>query len=218
MNKIVEFRDVWKIYETKAGKIAALRGIDLEIGESSFVAIKGPSGSGKSTLLHLTGILDTPTRGSILINDKNVGDYSGKEQAKLRRKSIGFIFQRFNLLPQLTALENVILPMISSDKGRAKELLNKVGLSREYERLPTQLSSGEQQRVAIARALANNPTLLLADEPTGELDTGNTRKIMRLMRKLNKKERLTIILATHDPLAASFAEKIIRIEDGRLIA
>ena len=216
MNNVLEFNDVWKTYKMGTEDVQALRGIDLKISEGSFMAIMGPSGSGKSTLLHLAGILDTPTKGTVLMNGKNIKNYSGKEQAKLRRENIGFIFQRFNLMPQLTALENVMLPMISPDSEKAKGLLDKVGLSGKYGRYQTQLSGGEQQRVSIARALANDPSLLLADEPTGELDTENTKIIMGLIRDLNENDGLTIVAVTHNPLCALFAKEVIQMQDGNI--
>ncbi|OEC85699.1 MULTISPECIES: ABC transporter ATP-binding protein [Methanobacterium] len=216
-NKVLEFNDVWKTYKMGTENIQALRGINLTVNKGSFIAIMGPSGSGKSTLLHLAGILDTPSKGTVLLNGKNIKEYKGNEQAELRRKNIGFIFQRYNLMPQLTALENVMLPMISQDSGKAKKLLDKVGLSDKYDRYQTQLSGGEQQRVAIARALANDPSILLADEPTGELDTVNTRKIMGLLKDLNQEKGLTIIIVTHNPLAAEFVEEVIKMQDGDIL-
>lgn len=216
-NKVLEFNDVWKTYKMGTENIQALRGINLTVNKGSFIAIMGPSGSGKSTLLHLAGILDIPSKGTVLLNGKNIKEYTGNEQAELRRKNIGFIFQRYNLMPQLTALENVMLPMISPDSKKAKELLDKVGLSGKYDRYQTQLSGGEQQRVAIARALANDPSILLADEPTGELDTVNTRKIMGLLKDLNQEKGLTIIIVTHNPLAAEFVEEVIKMQDGDIL-
>ena len=216
-NKVLEFNDVWKTYKMGTENIQALRGINLKVNKGSFIAIMGPSGSGKSTLLHLAGILDIPSKGTVLLNGKNIKEYTGNEQAELRRKNIGFIFQRYNLMPQLTALENVMLPMISPDSKKAKELLDKVGLSDKYDRYQTQLSGGEQQRVAIARALANDPSILLADEPTGELDTVNTRKIMGLLKSLNQEKGLTIIIVTHNPLAAEFVEELIKMQDGDIL-
>jgi putative ABC transport system ATP-binding protein len=216
-NKVLEFNDVWKTYKMGTENIQALRGINLTINKGSFIAIMGPSGSGKSTLLHLAGILDIPSKGTVLLNGKNIKEYTGNEQAELRRKNIGFIFQRYNLMPQLTTLENVMLPMISPDSKKAKELLDKVGLSDKYDRYQTQLSGGEQQRVAIARALANDPSILLADEPTGELDTVNTRKIMGLLKSLNEEKGLTIIIVTHNPLAAEFVEEVIKMQDGDIL-
>ncbi|HML06319.1 MAG TPA: ABC transporter ATP-binding protein [Methanobacterium sp.] len=216
-NTVIEFKDVWKTYKMGSEEVKALRGVNLHIEKGSFLAIMGPSGSGKSTLLHLAGILDTPSEGTVLMNGKNIKDYSGKEQAKERRNTIGFIFQRFNLMPQLTAIENVMLPMISPDEEKAKKLMDKVGLEGKYERLQKQLSGGEQQRVAIARALANNPTLLLADEPTGELDTENTKLIMKLLKDLNENDGLTIVAVTHNPLAAEYAKEVIKMQDGNII-
>lgn len=214
---VLEFNDVWKTYKMGAEEVNALRGVNITIDKNSFTAIMGPSGSGKSTLLHLAGILDTPSKGTVLMNGKNIKEYSSKEQAKLRRTNIGFIFQRFNLMPQLTALENVMLPMLSPDTEKAKKLLDKVELSGKYDRFQTQLSGGEQQRVAIARALANDPSLLLADEPTGELDTENTKLIMELIRELNENEGLTIVAVTHNPLAAEYAKNIVKMQDGNMI-
>ncbi|MDI6724434.1 MAG: ABC transporter ATP-binding protein [Methanobacterium sp.] len=216
-DNVLEFNHVWKTYKMGTEKVKALRGVNLTIKKGSFIAIMGPSGSGKSTLLHLAGILDTPTEGTVLMNGKNIKDYSGNEQAKQRRSDIGFIFQRFNLMPHLTALENVMLPMISPNEEKAKILLDKVGLKDRYKRFQKQLSGGEQQRVAIARALANDPAILLADEPTGELDTQNTKLIMELLKNLNEKDGLTIVAVTHNPLAAEYANEIIKMQDGNII-
>jgi putative ABC transport system ATP-binding protein len=216
-NNTLVFNHVWKTYRMGEEDVQALRGVNLIVKEGSFIALMGPSGSGKSTLLHLAGILDVPTRGAVLLNEKNIKEYSIKEQSQLRRKNIGFIFQRFNLMPQLTALENVMLPMISPDSKKAKKLLDKVGLSDKYDRYQTQLSGGEQQRVSIARALANDPSLLLADEPTGELDTKNTKIIMELIRELNEEEGITIVAVTHNPLSAEYANKVIKMQDGNII-
>ena len=218
MNKdVLVFNHVWKTYQMGTEEVMALKGVNLIVNEGSFTALMGPSGSGKSTLLHLAGILDTPTKGAVLMNGKNIKEYSLKEQAKLRRANIGFIFQRFNLMQQLTALENVMLPMISPDSGKAKKLLDKVGLSDKYDRYHTQLSGGEQQRVSIARALANDPSLLLADEPTGELDTANTRIIMELLQELNENDGLTIVEVTHDSLCAEYADRVIKMQDGNIL-
>ena len=217
-NNVLEFNDVWKIYKMGAEDIQALRGVNLTVNQRSFIAIMGPSGSGKSTLLHLAGILDTPTKGTVLMGGKNIKEYTSNEQATLRRANIGFIFQRFNLMPQLTALENVMLPMISQDSKKAKKLLDKVGLSDKYDRYHAQLSGGEQQRVSIARALANNPSLLLADEPTGELDTENAKIIMELLQELNQNDGLTIVGVTHNPLSAKYADQVIRMQDGNIIS
>ena len=217
-NDVLVFNHVWKTYQMGTEEVMALQGVNLIINEGSFTALMGPSGSGKSTLLHLAGILDTPTKGAVLMNGKNIKEYSLKEQAKLRRANIGFIFQRFNLMQQLTAVENVMLPMISPDLGKAKKLLDKVGLSDKYDRYHTQLSGGEQQRVSIARALANSPSLLLADEPTGELDTENAKIIMELLQELNEKDGLTIVGVTHNPLSAKYADNVIKMQDGNIIS
>jgi putative ABC transport system ATP-binding protein len=215
-NNVLEFKDVWKIYQMGDEKINALAGVNLKIKEGSFISIMGPSGSGKSTLLHVAGILDMPTKGTFLMNGKDTSTLSGKEQAKFRRSEIGFVFQRFNLLPQLTALENVLLPMNNPDPEKAMEFMNEMGLEGKYGKIPSQLSGGEQQRVSIARALANNPSLILADEPTGELDSKNAEIIMGILQELNKKEGVTIIIVTHNPLAAEFTDKIIEMRDGNI--
>jgi putative ABC transport system ATP-binding protein len=215
MTDILEIKEVWKTYQMGAEKINAIQGINFKVEEGSFIAVMGPSGSGKSTLLHLAGILDQPTKGEVILNGKNIKELSGKQQAKLRRNKIGFIFQRFNLLSQLTAQENVMLPMIKPDPEKARKILDRVGLSGKYDRLPTQLSGGEEQRVAIARALANDPVLILADEPTGELDTTNSRMIMDLLTELNQ-EGMSIIIVTHDPMAAEYAHKTVKMKDGKI--
>jgi putative ABC transport system ATP-binding protein len=220
MNKlrsVLEFQDVWKIYQMGDEKINALAGVNLKINEGSFTSIMGPSGSGKSTLLHVAGILDMPSKGILMMNGKNTSTLSSKEQAKFRRNEIGFVFQRFNLLPQLSALENVLLPIIESDPEKAKESMDKMGLEGKYDKLPSQLSGGEQQRVSIARALINDPSLIVADEPTGELDTKNAEVIMGILQDLNKKQGVTIIIVTHNPMAAEFADKTIEMRDGNII-
>jgi len=215
MTDILKIKEVWKTYKMGVEEINALQGVDFQLEEKAFLAVMGPSGSGKSTLLHLAGILDLPTKGEVILNGKNVSKLSGKEQAHLRRTEIGFVFQRFNLLSQLTAEENVMLPMIKPDKEKARKILDRVGLEGKYDRLPTQLSGGEEQRVAIARSLANDPLLILADEPTGELDTANSKMIMDLLTDLNR-EGMSIIIVTHDPMAAEYAHKIIEMRDGKI--
>ncbi|MDO5835057.1 MAG: ABC transporter ATP-binding protein [Methanobacterium sp.] len=215
MTDIIEIKEAWKTYKMGGEEINALQGVNFKLEENSFLAVMGPSGSGKSTLLHLAGILDLPTKGEVILQGKNVKDLSSKEQAKLRRTKIGFVFQRFNLLSQLTAEENVMLPMIKPDKEKARKILDRVGLEGKYDRLPTQLSGGEEQRVAIARALANDPLLILADEPTGELDTANSRMIMDLLTNLNQ-EGMSIIIVTHDPMAAEYAHKTVEMRDGNI--
>jgi putative ABC transport system ATP-binding protein len=216
MTNIIEIKEAWKTYKMGAEEINALQGVDFKLEEKSFLAVMGPSGSGKSTLLHLAGILDLPTKGEVILNGKNISELSAKKQAQLRRTKIGFVFQRFNLLSQLTALENVMLPMIKPDKVKARKILDRVGLEGKYDRLPTQLSGGEEQRVAIARSMANDPLLILADEPTGELDTTNSRMIMELLTDLNK-EGMSIIIVTHDPMAAEYAHKTVEMRDGKIL-
>ncbi|KAF5086483.1 putative ABC transporter ATP-binding protein YknY [anaerobic digester metagenome] len=214
---IIEFRDVWKTYKMGDEEINALAGLNLSLKTGSFTAIMGPSGSGKSTLLHVAGILDMPTRGTFLLKGKETGKLSQKEQAMFRRREIGFVFQRFNLLPQLTALENVMLPMLKQDPSKAQGIMDKVGLEGKYSKLPSQLSGGEQQRVAIARALINDPSIILADEPTGELDTKNARIIMQTIQDLNKKEGVSVVIVTHNMESAEFADEIIQMRDGNMV-
>ena len=214
---IIEFRDVWKTYKMGDEEINALAGLNLSLKTGSFTAIMGPSGSGKSTLLHVAGILDMPTMGTFLLKGKETGKLSQKEQAMFRRREIGFVFQRFNLLPQLTALENVMLPMIKQDPSKAREIMDKVGLEGKYSKLPSQLSGGEQQRVAIARALINDPSIILADEPTGELDTKNAGIIMQIIQDLNKKEGVSVVIVTHNMESAKFADEIIQMRDGKMV-
>ena len=216
-NHVLEFKDVWKVYSMGDVKVNALAGLNLTLEEGSFTAVMGPSGSGKSTLLHLAGILDTPTRGMFRINGRQTCELSLKEQALLRRNEIGFVFQRFNLLSQLSALENVMLPMINKDQEKAMKILDKMGLVDKYHKRPTQLSGGEQQRVSIARALINDPSIILADEPTGELDTENAQSIMKILQGLNRKGRVSIVVVTHNPASASFADEIINMRDGVVI-
>ena len=216
-NHVLEFKDVWKIYSMGDVKVNALAGLNLSLEEGSFTAVMGPSGSGKSTLLHLAGILDTPTRGMFRINGRQTSELALKEQALLRRNEIGFVFQRFNLLSQLSALENVMLPMINKDQEKAMKILDKMGLVDKYHKRPTQLSGGEQQRVSIARALINDPSIILADEPTGELDTENAQSIMKILQGLNRKGKVSIVVVTHNPASASFADEIINMRDGVVI-
>ncbi len=223
-NIIIETKDVWKIY--KLGKIEypALRGVSVRIRKGEFVSIMGPSGSGKSTFLNLIGALDRPTRGEVLIDGKRLKELSDEQLARFRRNHIGFIFQTFNLIPRLTALENVEVPMIANGipagarKKRAMELLELVGLKEVATHRPNELSGGEQQRVAIARALANNPKIILADEPTGNLDTKNKISVMQLLSELNKKKNVTIIVVTHDPMITEYTPRIISLRDGKIIS
>jgi putative ABC transport system ATP-binding protein len=218
---VIDVRDVWKVYGTKV-QVEVLRGVSLSIDEAEFVAIIGPSGSGKSTLMHVMGCLQRPTRGQIVLEGINVAALSEDELAEIRAKKIGFVFQQFNLLPLKTAQKNVELPLVFQGAGvterskRAAELLKQVGLGHRMEHKPSQMSGGEQQRVAIARALVGDPTIIFADEPTGNLDTKSSREIMSILKKLNS-EGKTLIVVTHDSEIASWADRTIRLRDGRII-
>jgi putative ABC transport system ATP-binding protein len=220
---LVETKDLTKVYATGNGNLTALDGVTLQINRGDFVAIMGPSGSGKSTLLYLLACLDPPTKGKYFLNGKNVSKASQRQLASLRRKQIGIIFQSFNLLPRTSALENVALPLLyrgeSEHKARKISLsaLDEVGLADRADHFPNQLSGGEQQRVAIARAVASRPSLLLADEPTGALDSQNSRRIMEMLDALNKGQKQTIVLVTHDDGIAKHANRIIRIRDGSVV-
>jgi len=220
---IIELRDVWKIYDMGEVSVPALRGITLKIYPGDGVAIVGTSGSGKSTLLNMVGSLDIPTKGKVLLDGIDITKFTESELAQLRGKKIGFVFQTFNLIPSMSALENVELPMIFQNvpaekrRERAKKLLSMVGLSHKFNNRPNQLSGGESQRVAIARALANNPEVILADEPTGNLDTKTGQEIMDLLRNLHVHEKKTLIIVTHDLDMAKHLEIIIRLKDGKII-
>jgi putative ABC transport system ATP-binding protein len=209
-------------YKMGSAPVAALRGVDLEILGGEFVALTGPSGSGKSTLLNLLGGLDRPTAGVIRVAGRDLGRASERELTDHRRRVVGFIFQSFNLLPRLTAVENVELPLVWSGVGRTDrrarsvDLLERVQLGHRLTHLPTELSGGEQQRVAIARALVGDPSLLLADEPTGNLDSATGHEILALLTELNRDHGVTIILVTHDPDVAAVAGRRIRLRDGRI--
>ncbi|MEM5799525.1 MAG: ABC transporter ATP-binding protein [Candidatus Aenigmatarchaeota archaeon] len=223
MSNVIELHNVEKIYnEGKENELKVLRGINLEIKEGEYASIVGPSGSGKSTLMHIMGCLDRPTRGKVIIDRQDVSKLNDDQLAKIRREKIGFIFQQFYLIPVLNALENVKIPMNlnnykKNDKEeRAKELLRQVDLAHRMYNFPNQLSGGEMQRVAIARALANNPKIILADEPTGNLDTKRGEEIINLLEKLNK-EGKTIIIVTHDLNIAKRAKRKIMIKDGVLV-
>ena len=220
---IIDIRNVWKIYQMGKVHVPALRGLDLQVKEKDFVAIMGPSGSGKSTAMNIIGCLDVPTKGDIYLDNKNIAKMPESDLAKIRGQKIGFIFQQFNLIPSLTALENVELPMIfqgvpeEKKIARAKELLNLVGLGDRMNHRPSELSGGEQQRVAIARALANNPEIVLADEPTGNLDSKTGEKIMDILVDLHEKQMKTIIVITHDADIANYAHRKLVLKDGKLI-
>jgi len=217
-------RDISKVYKIGPVEIKAVDGLDVAIETGEFLSIVGPSGSGKTTLLHLIGLLDAPTAGSISIDGMEAGELSAKELTRLRREKIGFVFQEFNLLPVLNARENVELPLrylkVSTQERhrRAMEALEMVGLGERAGNRPGQLSGGEQQRVAIARALVTNPVLVLADEPTGELDTYNTCKVIELMRDLNRDTGQTFAIVTHDPMVADYTRRIVTLRDGRVFS
>jgi putative ABC transport system ATP-binding protein len=214
-------REVTKEYMSGEQKIAVLRDVSFTIPQGAFVAIVGPSGSGKTTLLGLLAGLDTPTRGTVVLDDADLGKLNENDRARLRGEKVGFVFQTFQLIPTLTALENVQVPLeLGGTPGapeRARELIDRVGLTGRGHHFPTQLSGGEQQRVAIARAFANSPKILFADEPTGNLDNATGHRIFELLRSLNSDGGSTIILVTHDSSLASQASRIIRLLDGAIV-
>jgi putative ABC transport system ATP-binding protein len=218
----VELVDVHKVYKTSYYEVRAINGITMRIEDGEFIAIMGPSGSGKSTLLYLIGCLDKPTKGEVIIDGVETSKLGDDELTRLRREKLGFIFQQYNLISTLTALENVELPMIfrgvpkDERKRKAMELLRLIGIEDIAERKPMEISGGQQQRVAIARAMANEPRILLCDEPTGNLDSKSGRQIMGTIKELNEEKGVTVILVTHDPSMAEFAERIVRLRDGRL--
>ena len=220
---IIKLEDVWKIYQLGKTELAALRGLSLEINPGAFVAIMGASGSGKSTLLNMIGCLDSPTRGKIYLNGKDIAKMSESQLAQLRGKVLGFVFQTFNLLPNLNALENVMLPMIFQGvkperrKEKAEEILKMVGLEKRMIHQPAELSGGERQRVALARAFANDPEVVIADEPTGNLDSVTGKMIMEFLKYFHQKQGKTMIIVTHDPKIANYAEETVNIKDGQII-
>lgn len=222
MPPLVELKNIYKIYHMGDTEIHALDGISLTINKGEFVAIVGQSGSGKSTCMNIIGCLDVPSKGTYRLNGKDISKYSDDELARVRNKMLGFIFQQYNLLPKLTVEENVALPLLyggysdKEQKRRAIAALKKVGLDAKAKNLPTQLSGGQQQRVSIARALAGDPSVILADEPTGALDSRTGREVMTFLRNLHK-EGNTIVLITHDNSIAAQAKRIVRITDGRIV-
>ncbi len=218
---LIETKDLWKTYQMGAEQVNALRGVTLQIEKGEFVAIIGPSGSGKSTLMNLIGCLDTPTSGEYYLNSKRVSQMNDDELAAIRNREIGFVFQTFNLLPRATSLHNVELPLIyngtPSDERieKAKVAMTKVDLQERMNHKPNELSGGQRQRVAIARALVNNPSLLLADEPTGNLDSKTSEEILRLIEQLHR-DGNTVIIVTHDPNVANRAHRVLSIFDGKI--
>ncbi len=219
---VIKVDNLHKIYEMGDTKVHALRGVSLEINSSEFVAIMGASGSGKSTFMNLLGCLDSPSDGTYLLDSTNVAKLSRIELARIRNRHVGFVFQGFNLLSRTSALENVELPLIYSAMKarerhkRSRAALEKVGLADRIDHVPSQLSGGQQQRVAIARALVNHPSILLADEPTGNLDSRTSIEIMKIFQDLNEQENLTIVLVTHEPDIAEYAKRVIHFRDGRV--
>jgi len=217
---IIELKNIGKIYKSEGEDTHALKSIDLNIKEGEFLAIMGPSGSGKSTLMNILGLLDTPTSGTYILNDQKVSKLKEKQLAKIRNKEIGFVFQQFNLLARTTVLDNVLMPTIYGNipnpKKKAEELIKMVGLSNWKKHKSNQLSGGQIQRVAIARALMMDPSIILADEPTGNLDTKRSEEIMELFKEINKKGS-TIILITHERYLAEYASRIIYIQDGNIV-
>ncbi len=221
--KVIEVVDLKKTYYLDGVEVPALRRVSFSIEKGEYVSISGPSGSGKSTLMHLLGCLDKPTSGQVIINGKNTAELSEVELASMRNKEIGFVFQAFNLLPRATALKNVELPLIykglpaKQRRELALKALKAVGLSERLHHLPSQLSGGQQQRVAIARALVTNPSIILADEPTGNLDTAAGNEVLRVLKELNEKG-ITIILVTHEEYVARQAKRIIKLLDGKIVS
>jgi len=220
---IIRISGLFKQYQTVAGAVPVLKDVSLTIDPGEFVAIMGPSGSGKSTFMNILGCLDKPTRGTYVLNGKEVDVLSSDDLAHLRNEAIGFVFQGFNLLPRADLESNVALPLVYSgvDNGerrkRAGEMLEKVGLGSYKRSLPNQISGGQQQRVAIARALVNRPRIILADEPTGNLDTATSWEIMTLFTRLNKEDGITVILVTHESDIAAYADRLVRFIDGRIV-
>ena len=218
---VVSAQRVGKVYRRPAEDVVALDGVDLEVPPGEFLALVGESGAGKTTLLNLMGCLDRPTSGTLRLLGQDVGALAEKERVEARRRRVGFVFQEFCLLPTLTAEENVALPLLFSRslerRHRAGELLDRVGLGRRADHLPRELSGGELQRVAIARALVNGPSLLLADEPTGNLDSNRGAQIVALLRELNRTEGLTVVLSTHNRDIAAQADRVVRLADGRVV-
>mgnify|MGYP001041008683 CR=1 FL=1 len=221
MENVIELKDIKRNFALGAQTVKVLKGIDLEVERNEYVALMGPSGSGKSTLMNLLGCLDTATSGSYHLNSQNVSKLTDNELAEIRNKEIGFVFQTFNLLPRQTALDNVALPLIyaglslSQRKARASEVLEQVGLADRMDHRPNQLSGGQRQRVAVARALVNNPSIILADEPTGNLDSKTSVEIMGLFQEIQKAGN-TVILVTHEEEIAQHAHRIIRLKDGMI--
>jgi putative ABC transport system ATP-binding protein len=220
---VIRIERLYKEYVTDAGPVPVLHGLDVRVMPGEFLAVMGPSGSGKSTFMNILGCLDVATSGGYWLNERDVNAQNRDELAHLRNEVIGFVFQGFNLLPRANLLDNVALPLIYSGAARAErmaragDMLGKVGLGQYGRSFPNQISGGQQQRVAIARALVNRPKLILADEPTGNLDTHTSQEIMGLFSELNQRDGITIVLVTHEPDIAAYAQRLIRLSDGRIV-
>lgn len=223
MGVLIECADVWKIYRLGDVEVQALRGLTVQIGRGEFVAIMGASGSGKSTLMNVIGCLDVPTKGQYLLDGTDVGRLEADVLAEIRNRQIGFVFQNFNLIPRTSALENVQLPLfyrglpLREQRRQSAEALARVGLEGREHHHPSQLSGGQQQRVAIARALVSGPSILLADEPTGNLDTESSREIMAVLETLNRQDGITVLVVTHEADIAAFAARQIVMKDGQVL-
>ena len=220
--RMIELKDVTKTYRMGNVEVGALRGVSVAIQPGEMVAIMGASGSGKSTMMNILGCLDVPTSGEYLLEGENVGRLADNRLAEIRNRKIGFVFQTYNLLPRLTALANVELPLLYGNgrnrRSRALQALNRVGLGERTRHRPTELSGGQQQRVGIARALVKNPSILLADEPTGNLDSHSSEEVVAILRELNRQEGLTVIIVTHEPDIAAATRRVISMRDGRIIS
>lgn len=223
MSLVIKIKGIIRNFPLGNELVKVLKGIDLEIERGEYVALMGPSGSGKSTLMNLLGCLDTPTAGTYELNGKDVSNMSQDDLAEIRNKEIGFVFQTFNLLPRTTALDNVALPMVYAGaskeerKNRAEKVLTDVGLADRMDHKPSQLSGGQRQRVAVGRALVNKPSIILADEPTGNLDSENSQMIADILFKYIKEEKSSLIMVTHDPKLANKAKRKIKIKDGKIV-
>jgi putative ABC transport system ATP-binding protein len=219
---IIEVRDLRKVYHVGEVDVPALRGVNLDVARGEFLAVVGPSGSGKSTMFHILGGLTPPTSGSVIVNGKNLARMSDAERTRMRRTEVGFVFQKYNLLPTLSALDNIAIARHIARRspeldGDFRQILDLLGIAHRLHHKPSALSGGEQQRVAIARALVNHPAILLADEPTGNLDSKNSEAVLGILRDLNRRLGQTILMITHNPEAAAYADRIVHMRDGRII-